>query len=78
MPVWHVGQLGRTSSLREVVIKLLMVLSVLALNCESDSEADDENTNVEPENAAHVEGVFALAGDELGLAWVVAWEEESP
>ena len=62
----------------EMIIKLLTLGGVLALVVEGAKEADDENSDVKPEDATHVQRVLTLGGDKLGLAGVVSWEEQRP
>ena len=60
-----------------MIVELLTALRVLALPVEGDEEADNENSDEDPEDAAHVE-VGALVLDEFVLVGVVAGEEHGP
>ena len=61
----------------EVIVEFSTALRVLALPVEGHEEADNEDSDEDPEDAAHVE-VGALVLDEFVLVGVVAGEEHGP
>ena len=60
-----------------MIVELSTALGILALPVEGSKEADNENSNEDPEDAAHIK-VFALALDKFVLVGVVAGEEHGP
>ena len=64
--------------LLEVILELFVLLNILALEGETDDERDDKDADVHPEESVHFERVCSLRLDQRLLAWVAAWEEESP
>ena len=60
-----------------MIVELGTALRVFALPVEGEEEADNENADEGPEDAAQVE-VLSLVLDELVLVGVVAGEEHGP
>ena len=59
-------------------LELIVMFLILALVGETDDEREDKDADVHPEEGIHFERVFSLRLNQSLLAWVAAWEEESP